>query len=311
MTITPYIEQKLNKLHRGRSHGKPALHQPILLLSVLDSLDSGEIQRNQVKITPQLIARFENYTKHIGGSFFDRFYLPFFHLQSSGFWHLKLFTGRQLPLTESHSISGLKPLMDNVEYACFDDDLFQFLSVPAQRQAAKQYIIHRYMPEQFFAPVSDYILEAFEPLILSEPGDAKYKTIVSKEIDKLMRSSVFQKTIPGIYNHTCCISGMHMRSPASYSMIDACHILPLSQNGKDHIRNGISLCPNLHRAFDNFLISINENYQVVISPHLVETPSNYAVTPFAGKRILLPSDKRYYPAMENLNWHYNEFIKRQ
>ncbi|WP_201288840.1 HNH endonuclease signature motif containing protein [Polaribacter septentrionalilitoris] len=40
-------------------------------------------------------------------------------------------------------------------------------------------------------------------------------------------------------------------------MIDACHIVPFSISNDDTIPIGISLSPNLYRAFDRGLITIN------------------------------------------------------
>jgi predicted restriction endonuclease len=39
-------------------------------------------------------------------------------------------------------------------------------------------------------------------------------------------------------------------------MVDACHIVPIGRHGSDHVTNGLSLCPNLHRAFDRGLLSV-------------------------------------------------------
>ena len=46
-------------------------------------------------------------------------------------------------------------------------------------------------------------------------------------------------------------------------MIDACHIVPFSERHDDTIRNGLSLSPNFHRAFDRFLITIDKDFRVL------------------------------------------------
>lgn len=139
------IQDKLTNLRQGKSNGRPALHKPFLLLSVIDSVDHGEIVSNQIRITPLLISRFDNYVKTIGGNFSARFYQPFFHLHTSGFWHLKLLPGKTLVTTEKQSIKGLKPLKDNVDYAYFDEDTYSIISIPSQREVLKKFILKNYI----------------------------------------------------------------------------------------------------------------------------------------------------------------------
>jgi len=86
-------------------------------------------------------------------------------------------------------------------------------------------------------------------------------------------------------------------------MIDACHIVPFAVSHDDTVCNGLSLCPNLHRAFDRGLIALDENYRLVISQNFSENDSDYSIKKYEGSRILLPDMKDHYPAWENLRWH--------
>jgi putative restriction endonuclease len=66
-----------------------APHKPILLLCVLDLLDSGEISSNLVEISDDFAELFSRYRERV--LLFTRpgnLVLPFFHLQGDGFWHL-------------------------------------------------------------------------------------------------------------------------------------------------------------------------------------------------------------------------------
>lgn len=90
-------------------------------------------------------------------------------------------------------------------------------------------------------------------------------------------------------------------------MIDACHIRQFSETQDDTIKNGFALCPNLHRAFDRGLIAVSDEYKVLVSNKFEENRASiYSIKQFAGKRILLPADRRYYPAIENFRWHRKE-----
>lgn len=81
------------------------------------------------------------------------------------------------------------------------------------------------------------------------------------------------------------------------SMIDACHIVPFAKSYDDTISNGIALCPNLHRAFDRGLISIDNNYKVIVSEGFTEGEGTlYSIKQLAGSPILLPHETKFHPS---------------
>lgn len=90
-------------------------------------------------------------------------------------------------------------------------------------------------------------------------------------------------------------------------MIDACHIVPFSEGYDDTLSNGIALCPNLHRAFDRGLISISDDYKVIINKNFIENKSVYNISQFIGKTILLPTQIEHYPSLENFYQHRKKF----
>jgi len=63
---------------------------------------------------------------------------------------------------------------------------------------------------------------------------------------------------------------MRLISNFGFSMIDACHIIPFKVSGDDRVTNGIALCPNLHRAFDRGLISVGDDFKILVSTHFAE-----------------------------------------
>jgi putative restriction endonuclease len=91
-------------------------------------------------------------------------------------------------------------------------------------------------------------------------------------------------------------------------MVDACHIVPFSEGYDDTLTNGIALCPNLHRAFDRGLISISDNYTILLNKNFVENEkSAFNLSQFAGKRIFLPYSEKLYPDLENLYIHRTKY----
>ena len=134
-------------------------------------------------------------------------------------------------------------------------------------------------------------------------NEIKHLIEQNNEEEIFLRGSLFKREIPKIYNNTCCISGMKIDSTISVSMVDACHIIPFSVSFDDTITNGIALCPNLHRAFDRGLISIDCNFKVIVSSKFKEDESTYSIKKFENRIINLPIQKDFYPLKQNFLWH--------
>ena len=86
--------------------------------------------------------------------------------------------------------------------------------------------------------------------------------------------------------------------------------MPFAISHDDKVNNGIALCPNMHRAFDRGLLSIDTNYQILVSPHISENEEHpYALKQLKGKQIALPGNSLYYPAQDKLEWHRGNVFK--
>jgi len=103
---------------------------------------------------------------------------------------------------------------------------------------------------------------------------------------------------------------MRIETGKGFSMVDACHIVPFGLSKNDSIKNGIALCPNLHRAFDRGLIGINTEYRVEVSSSFEELPTDYGLKKLSGKSIILPFGRQYHPAKQHLQWHLDHVFLR-
>ena len=312
-TFSHYLH-KFSHLKTAKVKGDRAPHKPILLLSVIQNIETNDITTNHIYITPTLVATFKDLWSVLvdNPTFTANFSLPFYHLKSEGFWHLHTHPGKEILLTSSHSIKSFANLQDAVWYASFDEELFSFLINSTTREALKQTLLKTYFKDgnNNNLLTESPILYTIQQQILNEAPALYQKQIaVADEEDIFIRNGVFKKTIPTIYNHTCCISGMQIISTHNIQMIDACHIVPFSISHDDTITNGISLCPNMHRAFDRGLLSLTDEYTVLISQTFVETSTTYSIRQYEGKQIRLPSEERYLPHRGNLAWHRSHIFK--
>jgi putative restriction endonuclease len=310
--LSKYIK-KFTHLKVDRSKGQPAPHKPLLLLSIIQEIECGNIRENKICINAELVARFKDNFFHLikVENFTTNFSLPFYHLKSEGFWHFHYHFGKQLQLTSSFSIKSLKQLQEVIDYAYFDNDLFLLLVQDESRNILKHCIIETYFSGKInYVTLINVYFKEVEELLLNEPAVSYKKEILKLDEEEVfIRKGAFKKIVPRIYNQSCCVSGMRIISSMEVQMVDACHIVPFSESHDDTITNGISLCPNLHRAFDRGLIAIDNNFRLMISDKFSEGGVDYCITQYANKKLMLPVEEKYYPAVSNLEWHRQNIFK--
>ena len=322
MNMTTELIQKYTKqflsLNRASNLtlGK-APHKPILLLSIIQLIANGKLQSNRIYITGDLVIAFKsNWNKLVETNHIPNFSLPFFYLNSEPFWRL-VYNGL---FDNKEKISSLGKLKNKISFAEIDKDLFELLLNPIIKIELENVLLNAYFPNTKtnyrFGMVKKYDIESvIKDQILNDTKE-EYQTLMSHfaedltenefEEERFIRGSIFKKEVPRIYRNQCCISGMRIESTTNAQMIDACHIVPFSISNDDTVSNGISLSPNLHRAYDRGLITINEDYIVRISPVVKENETPFSISQFSGRRIILPENVKEYPSPENLMWHKKE-----
>ena len=301
-----------NRLKRATLRSYKAPHKPVLLISIIQAIASGEISENKIEITPQLVARFRDNWNWLvkDDKFKPNFSLPFYHLSNEKFWHLQTYPGMELILTSSHSIKSLAQLNETIAFAWLDAELYELLIHPASREILYTFLLEKYFPERELQKTPEYLITEITDQILHASGNSYQKQIeFSDEEEIWVRGGVFKRLIPKYYGYSCCITGMQILSSLDVQMVDACHIIPFSVSHDDTIGNGISLSPNLHRAFDRGLVTIDDDYRVRLSTKFVDKSPDGGLQSLEGKLIHLPQNTEYYPALENLRRHRKEWFK--
>ena len=83
-------------------------------------------------------------------------------------------------------------------------------------------------------------------------------TVVS--VRKRLRDSNFRERVLAVYGFRCAVCGVQLK------LIDAAHIIPVRhESSTDETSNGLALCALHHRAYDQTLITIDEDYSVLLS----------------------------------------------
>lgn len=306
----------LSRLKRGNTPFGIAPHKPVLLISMIELIEKGLVKENKVYINADLVGTFkENWQLLVNTLHQADFTQPFYYLQSDKiagqpFWFLIPNAGCQI---NSH-IKSVNILAATVAYGSFSAELFLLLTDSISRQLIKETLLQTYFPNTrqnlMGTKKEGGYIHQIEHYILNEP-ETKYRRIkIETEEDVFVRGGLFKKLVPKAYATTCSFTGMQLTSTYGHHFIDACHIVPFSVTHDDKISNGIALCPNMHRAFDRGMLSIDSDYRIIISSGIIEDVTHaYSIKQLAKKPIHLPPSSKYYPAQENIAWHREHVFK--
>ncbi len=322
-SVLNYFSYAFSHLNRDKKKGG-APHQPILLLSVLHEYEIGRIQANRIYITPELTHSFSVFwnslieTDHSLG-----FALPFYHLSNAkgNWWQLIANPGCEIWLENKGSMKSFGNLTAAVSYAELDPKLVNLLLNKETRQILRQVLLTTYFPNsttQIDIQEDGYVSGLRDEIVEESPAEYKAKILNLKtrldperyQVEVYNRGAIFRREVVKIYNETCCISGVRVSAIFTITMVDACHIRPFAVHFDNSLTNGIALCPNLHRAFDRGLLTVNNDYCVVLSRAFTENENSvFNFHQFEGSQLILPANERFYPSREAFEWHKKHIFK--
>ena len=133
---------------------------------------------------------------------------------------------------------------------------------------------------------------------LIDSSKTKRKQLTQKE---RKGQAGFRRDILDIYDNSCSVTGIKQKE-----VLEAAHIQGYVNEESNNVQNGICLRVDIHKLFDNGLITIDSEYKVLISSMLKSTEYEN----LNGKKIKLPLNKIYYPSATALENH-NKLVFRK
>lgn len=132
----------------------------------------------------------------------------------------------------------------------------------------------------------------------------------STEIRSRVGQYFFRMSILASYNNKCCVTGL-----AEPIMLIASHIKPWAvsdiKTERTNPRNGLCLNSFHDRAFDQGLITLDNNYRIIISPKINEVSMDEETRKwffsYNKKEIVLPD--KFIPAKEFIEYHNDVIFK--
>ncbi|EJC80186.1 hypothetical protein Rleg4DRAFT_1800 [Rhizobium leguminosarum bv. trifolii WSM2297] len=125
-------------------------------------------------------------------------------------------------------------------------------------------------------------------------------------MNRKIREASFRRKVCDAYDSRCAITGLRIVNGGGKSEAQAAHIWSVADGGPDVVQNGIALSATVHWLFDRHLISLTDDYRILVSHNKV--PSELR-TLFAKQmdRIHLPKDSRLWPHPAYVAKHRERF----
>ena len=141
---------EFSQLHVKVTFGQRAPHKAILLLSVIDLIETGVITSNRIYFTRELESQFHHnwirYVAYLEGHS-ARAATPFFHLSYEPFWSLILKPGSrktEKELADARIYMNPDKMNEAIECAIIDNDLFELLQDSVVRAKLRVVLISKY-----------------------------------------------------------------------------------------------------------------------------------------------------------------------
>ena len=301
---------------------REALNKPCMLLAVIDAIQAGVFNNNEIYYEPYLLECYDRYFDLTCPDRERRAYYPFYYLKSDGFWNLHSKIKGKFKKTPSH-----RSISEEVKFASLNDDLFKCLRNSQNCDYFRKVIIDRWFPNQ-----EDKIWEATGETRQSTVDQAggiqreeldflKHKLVTEKWIKRFdNRHPLFRQCVLEAYNNQCAMTGWKLRTGKRSSLLEAAHIMPLKERLDNRVNNGIALSPTVHKAMDAHLIAPGPSKKASNSPviwHVSQLVNKQKTNDLGAKwlsefhhsPVLLPEDVKLHPCNSVLEWRMSSLLK--
>lgn len=148
--------------------------------------------------------------------------------------------------------------------------------------------------------------DALTEALLRLPADEQERRIEQILVNRKIREAGFRRKVCDAYDNRCAVTGLRIVNGGGKAEVQAAHILPVAAGGPDVVQNGIALSATVHWLFDRHLISVTDEYRILVSHNKV--PSDFRMLfEKQMERIHLPADPRLWPQRSYLAKHREIF----
>ena len=145
--------------------------------------------------------------------------------------------------------------------------------------------------------------EGPEPFVF-EVDRQRFDHLVSRPV----RDRIFRNRVVRAYDKRCAFTGLRFINGGGRAEVQAAHIRPVEKGGPDLINNGLALSGTVHWMFDRGLISLADNYDIMVSRQ-VNNPDDIWRLMSPARKATVPEREDLRPHPRFLQWHREHCFK--
>ena len=126
-------------------------------------------------------------------------------------------------------------------------------------------------------------------------------------VNRKIRDANFRRHVCHAYDDRCAVTGMRIINGGGRSEVQAAHIWGVGEGGPDVVQNGIALSGTVHWLFDRHLISLTDEYRLLVSHNKVPGELR-GLFEKQMDRVHLPKDRRAWPHPTYIQRHRQAFV---
>lgn len=142
--------------------------------------------------------------------------------------------------------------------------------------------------------------------LVNAPPKEQERRVVTMLVNRKIRDAAFRRSVVDAYDNRCAVTRLRIINGGGKAEVQAAHIWSVAEGGPDVVQNGIALSATCHWLFDRHLISLTDDYSLLVSHNKVPNELRSLFTQQLD-RIHLPADKQLWPHLEYIDRHREAF----
>ena len=197
-----------------------------------------------------------------------------------------------------------RDITSNIAFAELDEGLFELLQDNKSLEALAQTIASHWLGRGFDELRVVATLSSQSSIYERQLRTAPQTSSASEALPpQYVRDPAFRRVVTELYDYRCAATGVRILLPTGEAMVEAAHIHPFAKARDDDPRNGLALTPDMHWAMDRFLIAPGPDMKWHVSRSLDDRIPDFArLVALDGRNLFLPSETRFAPKRESLEW---------
>jgi putative restriction endonuclease len=155
----------------------------------------------------------------------------------------------------------------------------------------------------------DFETTEFPSLDLPGVGEATDRRVDQILLNRKVRDASFRLEVCRAYDDTCAVTGLRIVNGGGRSEVQAAHIWPVAEGGPDVVQNGLALSATVHWLFDRHLISVGDDFRLLVAHNRVPAELRALFRP-SNERLRLPKNERLWPHPVYLARHREAFANK-